>query len=409
MNNSPIFIVGVPRSGTTLLAAMLSANYRMICGPETHFFRWLSKSDVNRLCDPQTWPGPALDFICSITHNSFSGDGGRISLTEKYKLSKEEISVYLKSSHPSIFRILSSITELSMLSVGKSRWIEKTPDHIEYVNQIRHYFPNSPIIRIIRDPRDNALSLTKVPWGAKSYLEAIFYWKRLIEVSDNFFKTDKQSYTIRYEDLISSPKDELGKLCNFLGEDFEEKMLDTSSTGKMLNSRKAAWKDKASQPLDPGRISIWKKELNEAENRLAEAIVGDYLQVFGYPCEGKYDRLGAIYPNAQHSLFSYEHLQLISTKGIRFWKVQAGEKPTVRIYIGEPGFNWPFETDSKSMVKEYLQIFLELFMARIKKQRIYWISGNNKEIRIGIKAFLLKQLLEPYRLNSYSSIDIPTP
>lgn len=65
-HDTPIFVVGVARSGTTLLAAMLSSHSRLSCGPETFFFHALDKRPSQELLHPQHWPERAVEFLFSI-------------------------------------------------------------------------------------------------------------------------------------------------------------------------------------------------------------------------------------------------------------------------------------------------------------------------------------------------------
>ncbi|MFO7537303.1 MAG: sulfotransferase, partial [Chloroflexota bacterium] len=174
MSKPPIFIVGVQRSGTTLLAALLAAHSRLSCGPETHFFRWLAQTEPDLLCAEEVWPETAVSFLNRINHTNYKGEGKR-PLLAKYGLSESDVAAYLQNKRPSVAAVLAAVTEPYMHHVGKQRWVEKTPDHIEYLPLIRTHFPDSPIIYIVRDPRDVALSLMKVPWGATSLLEGLFY------------------------------------------------------------------------------------------------------------------------------------------------------------------------------------------------------------------------------------------
>ncbi len=399
--NAPVFVVGVPRSGTTLLAAMLAAHSRMSCGPETHFFRQLAKSvtssavDPDTLIDPQTWPSLALDFICSITHSSFSS-AERLRLTEKYQLQKAQIESFLAARDPTVANMLASIAQPFMERMGKFRWVEKTPDHIQSVKSIRKYFADSPILRITRDPRDVALSLRKVPWGAMSLMEAFSYWRAMDESSNDFFTTDRLSYSLRYEDLIASPKEELTKVCEFLGEEFEEGMLDTSSTGKMLNSRNVPWKDKASQPVDATRISLWKKEFSPEQNLLAEAILGDRLEVYGYPREAHFTELGEFYPNRELALKYTDALLAIPAKGIRFWKADPGEQPTARIYLGDPAMDHWFGENKLAS----LSAVWDILMTTLSKIHIYWIVDHEINSWTGWSSSIIRQLLGPHKVEA---------
>src|SRR5262249_42608174 len=71
-SSPPIFVTGVPRSGTTLLAAMLGAHPRLVCGPENYFFQCLADVGARALCRRADWPKAAIDFLFSIQYGSHS-------------------------------------------------------------------------------------------------------------------------------------------------------------------------------------------------------------------------------------------------------------------------------------------------------------------------------------------------
>ena len=69
-STAPVFVVGGPRSGTTLLSAMLAAHSAFDCGPETHFLsRWsrMAQSERERILDPADWPERATAFVASLS------------------------------------------------------------------------------------------------------------------------------------------------------------------------------------------------------------------------------------------------------------------------------------------------------------------------------------------------------
>ena len=157
-NNGPIFIVGTPRSGTTLLASMLSAHSRMACGPETHFFSKLTPQIEREIIKPKNWPDAAINYIASLEVN-----GEKVH--RLFNISLNEIKQFLDECQPSISSALESLTHQFATKNMKKRWIEKTPMHLMYLASILSFFPNAKLIRIVRDPRDVALSLQKVAWG----------------------------------------------------------------------------------------------------------------------------------------------------------------------------------------------------------------------------------------------------
>jgi hypothetical protein len=397
MDHEPIFIVGVPRSGTTLLAAMLAAHSRISCGPETHFFRKLARVDADGLVKPEAWPEAALDFICSIEHASFS-DSRRIPLIQKYQIEREQIAAYLRQREPSIPNILASVTDQYRAKMGKLRWAEKTPDHILTLAQVRRYFHQAPVIRIIRDPRDVAISLTKVPWGAMSYLEALLLWKRLDEASADFFQTDPCCYSLRYEDLITCPEEELAKLCAFICEEFEPTMLDTSQTGRQLNARNVAWKEKVSQPVDASHQSLWKDKLSRSENQLAEAILGKRLEPLGYPRVGEFARLGEIHPSLSLATKFPGEFQSLASRGIRFWKVDEAESATAQVYLGDPTVEGWVSGSRFNRLWGALGVLMDILRARLSRQPIFWVSGEESNSWTGFTSFIIKSVLSSYKI-----------
>lgn len=369
MQKQPIFITGVGRSGTTLLAAMIGAHSRISCGPETHFFARLDEVNIKEICEKSTWPIRASRFLATMMHS-------QVTVSSKYKLTEEGISKYLKDREPSISNLLSCLTEQYMHRHAKFRWAEKTPDHLRYVNQIRQYFPNSPILRIVRDPRDVALSLSKVPWGSNSFSDALIMWRYYDNISRDFFSKDNLSYTLHYEDLVLKPEEELKKICNFIGEEFETSMLDTSNSSKRVNIRNVPWKKMSNQPPNKSRIFVWKNELPNSRNQLSESILGDRMKEYGYLINGTFTKFAVIYPNLE-LLASYpKETELLALKGIRFWKESDDERPTAIVYIGNIA-NYLFQRSGKfpKILKPVLAMLL-LVKNFINRTPIYWIPHN---------------------------------
>lgn len=401
MDTQPIFIVGVQRSGTTLLSAMLAAHSRLSCGAETHFFRKLSPTDAQRISARETWPTAAVDFVTSIRHTGFVSSESK-ALLEKYQLDAASVEAYLREKEPSVANVLASVTELYMAKRQKQRWVEKTPDHLLHMGMLRKYFPNSPVIRIVRDPRDVALSLMKVPWGVKRFSEGIFYWDRLEKSSRDFFERDRLSLTIRFEDLVSSPTDTLKAVCDFIGESFEAAMLDTSNTGAEINTRNVPWKSKVSQALDASRATAWKKALSPRENQLAEAVVGDRLDAFRYPREVTFSRFAEL-PADLDVLPKYaDALEVLVADSVRFWRANPGESATVHMYLGEPGsVDWAAR--STSSAKDVFTVLSDVTRTVMSDHSVYWIPDSEGRAWYGWRPLFLRTCLSPFKvqMNAY--------
>lgn len=327
----PVFIVGLPRSGTTLLTAMLGAHSRLSCGPETYVFAELTPNAEREI--RSVWPDRAVDFLCSIRH-------GKYSAPENYGITREELADYLRGKDKTLASIASALPELLMTRNGKQRWIEKTPGHIAHTDKIRQHFPNSAIIMICRDPRDVALSLMNVPWGLNTFLGALTYCYELHK-NDEFFGRDNRSFIVHYEDLVASPEKKLQEICAFLHEPFEPTMLDTSRTAAQINRADDSWMKKAGEKVDSSRAHIWKNVLTPEQKRQADAIMGNYsderealaktlpifMRLSGFASAGS--------PTIDNR--GLEVLEkMIRESNVRFWPMHADERPSGTLFIGNP-------------------------------------------------------------------------
>ena len=239
-----------------------------------------------------------------------------------------------------------------------------------------------------------------MPWGAKSFLEGLLVWKRLDEISHRFFLSDSLTYTLRFEDLVLAPDEELKKLCHFLGEEFEDTMLDTSRTGKQVNSMNVPWKERASQPADASRVFAWRDELTRHQDQLAEAMLGDRLQFYGYPTQESFDLLGRFYP-ATHKVEQFEQaLACVASTGVRFWNAHGHERPRVTIYFGDPsGDDWLGVNKFKKLA-DTLSIAWGIIKTPLANDRVYWIPEKSSEQWTGYCAAFLKQLLARHELDA---------
>lgn len=274
-NNSPIFIVGSSRSGTSLLAAMLSAHSRIACGPETQLLHKIKKAQLEEALADSDWPQLAVKHLSKLTLA-----GQRV--IDIYKLSEELLTEYLRDKPQSIASIFESITANFARAQNKPRWAEKTPRHLLHVETIRREFPNAKIIRIVRDPRDSAISMRQLNWSSNDYLPNLYIWNEWYDKTDAFFETETNSTTIQYEDLAHSPQETLVSLCKFIGEDFEIGMLQTSDSGKLVATANEPWKQQVSEDIDTSRCYRWKKELSTIEKTTSIYLVNKWLTKFNY-------------------------------------------------------------------------------------------------------------------------------
>lgn len=272
--DAPIFIVGLPRSGTTLLASMLAIHPDIDCGPETFFFARLP-ADPAHLLDPSGWPQQALDYVCGLRLRD-------APVHESFGRTRADVRAFLSARSPSLAAMLESLTAARAGARGKRRWAEKTPRHLGRLALIRRTYPAAAVIRVVRDPRDAAMSMTRVPFASDSLLANLYLCARAEAAAKPVLESDARLLTVRYEDLVMGPERELLRVMRFVGESFDRRMLDPQRAPPDLAAAHEWWKGKESQPLDPSRVAAWRREMSEQDQRIAAVVCHEMIRRHGY-------------------------------------------------------------------------------------------------------------------------------
>lgn len=271
----PLFIVGAPRSGTTLLAAMIGSHPDYAVGPETQFF---SKLPIDRLAAAvrdAAWPQQAVALLGSLT---LAGQ----NVLDLFETDPASVAAFLSRREPTIAAMLESLCVPFAKSRGKRGWAEKTPNHLLSLPEIRREWPDARIIRIMRDPRDAALSTGKLPTFSNSFAANIYLWRQWQDAASGFLARDPLSYTIRYESLVLDPEGQLRQMCAAAGIEFHPAMLDFAARAKDVGSAAETWKQPVGGALDPSRLFAWKSKLGESDRLLADNVTQEYLAAFDY-------------------------------------------------------------------------------------------------------------------------------
>ena len=257
---------------------MLAAHSAFDCGPETHFFsRWshMAGSERARILDPADWPERATAYVCSLQL-------GKKLIYPMFGLEREEIRAWLAVRPPSLAAMLESLTAQRAGRAGAPRWVEKTPRHLEVPELVTETWSDARIVRIVRDPRDAAVSLTKVPFGTPSLLTNLSVLARMNEAAADFYRESSLAITVRYEDLVGAPERELRRICEFVGVDYEPDMLEDRSGATGVAAEHEWWKGDATGPLDRSRSGRWADEMPPQVQHYAALNLGPMLEEHGY-------------------------------------------------------------------------------------------------------------------------------
>lgn len=336
----PIFVVGVPRSGTTLLAAMLGAHPLIYSGPETDFFHFLDKLDLARVTDPSRWPQAAAQCMFKWIQADW-----KPPVPAVFGHSEETLVELLGSRRPSAKAMFEALVWLEAQRKGALYVAEKTPRHILYLNQIWKVFPAARVIHVVRDPRDVATSMLRVgwEWGPRNFVEALLLWRAMDRKGRRMIVGDKRAMTIRYEDLVGDPESALRKICEFVDVPYHEAMLETDRSYISVNKLREKWKEKVKDKIDRSRVFAWKKELSQRDKAVADALLWSDLEEYGYECSSMAKECVTVHPIEQSvSLYEERALEWVFGKKI----VALGEaargnvKKTHLVLIGREEVDW---------------------------------------------------------------------
>lgn len=257
----PLFILGCPRSGTTLLASLLK--YTSYGPPvETHFITKYYKR-LHKYGD-LTNKNNAIKLIRDILKER---------PVMQWKLDVDPVDIYDNLDEISFRSIVNSICMMRSLREGFETWGDKTPHYILDLEIIYRLFPKSKYIYIVRDGRDVALSLLKKEWGPNNVYSCAEYWvkcNRANQILDNL-KKEGQLFFLKYEDLLEKADKILPEIYLFLNEPyFEDKM------------------DKLIAAINRKNYNKWKTQMKPKQIKIFENIAANTLKRFGY--ETSYDQ-----------------------------------------------------------------------------------------------------------------------
>lgn len=270
----PLFVVGAPRSGTTMLRLMLNAHPHIAIPFESDFIPKFH-GRLREYGDLQI-PENMAHLLDDISAQAFVKRGGLIR-------DRQAILARRPDSYASL---VASIYEVYAASEGKDRWGDKDPDNTVQMDVIWELFPGCRFVHIVRDGRAVATSLKKLDWGSKNLLAIARDWRWRVMLAHKMGMMIGPKYyaEVRYEDLVRAPEQVLRKVCAFLDEPFEPCMLDYhKNAGSAMPQDSLKYHQSSVRQPDPNKADTWRHEMTAADRALFDEVAGDALYAFGYP------------------------------------------------------------------------------------------------------------------------------
>ncbi len=260
---SPIFIMGCPRSGTTLLAQILNCHSRISIYHETYYYpvfhgELAHYGDLRRQENLERFLADLFEHL-------------RIQRVEPPD--PEEFRRALVA--PTFPGVLHTLLHLYARRQSKLRSGDKTPGHHAHVARLREDFPESPMLFLLRDPRDTVLSMQRV--FRTSVKGAAARWNRAFQ---DYVRSSPSIHAVRFEELVRDPERVLQTVCGHLGERFEPAMLQYYEhvPPEFLDRRHAG---RLRGPIDASSVGNY-RELPARHVALIEEICAEGMEALGY-------------------------------------------------------------------------------------------------------------------------------
>jgi hypothetical protein len=285
--DTPVFILGNPRSGTSLLRLMISSHSKISIPPESGFLVWWYEKYKD-------WSKQDSSDEAKI--DKYLADLKTSKKIETWNLDYVRMKNLILAEQPANYAELSSLVYYSYSLIRNkniSIWGDKNNYYIAHLQELKEIYPNAFFIHIIRDGRDVACSYLNIAQldSSSPYKPKLPYEIAQIahEWSGNNLKIrnfmewlePEKKLTVKYEDLIESPADHLQSVCKFLALPYEEAMMNFHNTEKEPEAF-IDWKKKTMEKPDPTNKNMYLNFLTHAEIGLFNQHAADVLNLYGY-------------------------------------------------------------------------------------------------------------------------------
>ncbi len=266
----PLFVLGVSRSGTTLLRVVLDRSPGIAIPDESFFIPLLARRHrgvVNR--------------------DRFLDDLSRLPTLSAWGLRLDDIAWRMRPDMR-VGQAVAAIFETYAANQGKPRWGDKTPMYMRHLRVLERLFPDAQFVHLIRDGRDAALSFLRMPAGTytrtwahpDTVAEFACLWR--LEVANARALGERVGSSryleVRYEELIDRPEAVIRGICEFASLPYEQAMLEYAAAVDVSDK---PHQQRLLQPLTPG-VRDWRTQMDTDDLAAFEAIAGDLLAELGY-------------------------------------------------------------------------------------------------------------------------------
>ncbi len=285
MAKSPIFVIGTPRSGTSLAAKILGRHSSLFMPGETHFFSTIysRRNELGELDNRET-SDKVIKLLLSL-YGRFNEPADQVRISKMVESNPEFIRHLTECK--SYRELFSTFMQTQAVYEGKIRWGNKVPKDIFHIDDILRFYPDAKIIICVRDVRAFLLSYQgKWKITREDHTERLkklyhpvvtsLLWKSSMRLVPKIRGSvnDENVLVVRYEELVQAPDEVVRRICRMIGEEFEPTMLDVTSNNSSHGITNGG--------IFKVSVSKWKTELGGEELWISQKIAGKELKDLRY-------------------------------------------------------------------------------------------------------------------------------
>ena len=275
------FIIGRPRTGTTLLQSLFDAHPQVIIPWECQFVLNLFPA-YGKITN---WK------ITDLQH--FYEDLLRQWQFSTWNINHSELrEALLQYTGEHTYRDICQVVYLnyrSLFQKGEIRLIgDKNHGYTIYTERLLKIYPEAKFIYVLRDYRDNFDSVKRVDFEVPIVSLVVYKWKYFYRKALQAAERHPGAfYFLRYEDLATEPEKYFREISDFTGISYHPEVFEFyRMKGKAVEAYPTDVIEKHHQslfnPINTSRLGLWKKSMSETQVRIAGQVAGKYAVLAGY-------------------------------------------------------------------------------------------------------------------------------
>ncbi len=235
-------------------------------------------------------------------------------------LDRDETKQLIVNAPPTIGSLIGTVFHTYAERFDRPRWGDKWPAYHRYLEIVMRLFPDAQVIHLVRDPRDCAASLKRMPWWKRSIYASLSTWSQAVDHTDEAMRRWPGSIIrVQYEQLVAEPEQELRRLAAWLGEEYDPAMAEPQRLAPVAVPERKHWHSNTRISPSTASVGRWREDLEPWEVAICERVLGGRMARFGYEPSSRALPL-------PHHIARYYYLNLTRKAARRRWLAKDREK-----------------------------------------------------------------------------------